>query len=200
MTDFLHNADQALTLLINESHNEFTDLVMPFFSNKYVWVPIYAVTIFMLIKRLGWEKGLIIMTSVILTVTLCDQTADFFKNMIDRLRPCYNTKMLTAGLNILEGRGGYFGFYSGHATNAFGFAACSIMGFRTDNSHTYNAYRTWIYIWAALVAMSRVFVGKHYFGDILVGTAIGLLIGYGIGILTRILITRYIEVPAQTDL
>ncbi|MCI1640648.1 MAG: phosphatase PAP2 family protein [Bacteroidales bacterium] len=200
MTDFLHNADQALTLLINESHNGFTDSVMPLLSNKYVWVPIYAVTIFMLIKRLGWKKGLIIMTSIILTVTLCDQTADFFKNMIDRLRPCYNTKMLTAGLNILEGRGGYFGFYSGHATNAFGFAACSIMGFRTDKFHTYNAYRTLIYIWAALVAMSRVFVGKHYFGDILVGTAIGLLIGYGIGILTRILIKRYIEVPVQTNL
>ena len=35
-----------------------------------------------------------------------------------------------------------------------------------------------MYTWAALVAISRVFVGKHYLGDVLAGAIIGAIAGY----------------------
>lgn len=38
--------------------------------------------------------------------------------------------------------------------------------------------------------MSRVFVGKHYMGDIMTGAIFGLVTGYLTGLLARIIVTR----------
>jgi undecaprenyl-diphosphatase len=35
-----------------------------------------------------------------------------------------------------------------------------------------------MFIWAVLVAISRIFVGKHYLGDVMVGALVGGLAGY----------------------
>ena len=34
----------------------------------------------------------------------------------------------------------------------------------------------WLFLWAALVAYSRIYVGVHFPGDVLVGTAIGIMV------------------------
>ena len=86
--------------------------------------------------------------------------------------------MLDNGLNILDGYGGRYGFFSAHAANAFGFAISSLLIFKNDTRWTYRPYAWGIMIWAALVSLSRVFVGRHFLGDVLVGIAVGLLVGY----------------------
>ena len=193
MIDFLHQLDQSTTLFINEFHIGFSDSIMQMFSNRWAWTPMYIFIVYMLFRRLGWKKAVIIILSTVLTVTLCDQIAGIVKNSVDRLRPCYDEKMLQHGLHILEAKGGHFGFFSGHSANAFGFAVCTIIGFRNDHKHTCNAYRTWVLVWAAMIGISRVFVGKHYLGDVLVGAAIGAAIGYCVGALTRYCIKRFLE-------
>lgn len=193
MIDFLHQLDQSITLFINEFHIGFSDSIMQMFSDRWAWTPMYIFIVYMLFRRLGWKKAVIVILSTVLTVTLCDQIAGLVKNSVDRLRPCYDEKMIQNGLHILESKGGHFGFFSGHAANAFGFAVCTIIGFRNDHKHTYNAYRTWAFVWAAMIGISRIFVGKHYFGDVIVGAMIGATIGYGIGAMTRYCIRRFIE-------
>ena len=79
------------------------------------------------------------------------------------------------------------------ASNSFSFIACSLIGFRNDKDHSYNAYCIWGYIWAALVSMSRVMMGHHFFGDIFVGMLFGLLVGALTGYLARYLILRFID-------
>ena len=93
--------------------------------------------------------------------------------------------MITRGLHVLEARGGYYGFFSGHAANAFGFAAASGISLEMDKNHRYDAYQWFIFVWAALVGLSRIFVGKHYFGDVLVGAVVGFAIGYAVASLFR---------------
>jgi len=193
MIDFLHHVDQSITLFINEFHIGFSDSIMQMFSNRWAWTPLYVFIVYMLFRRLGWKKATIVILSIVLTVTLCDQIAGLVKNSVDRLRPCYDEKMLEHGLHILEARGGHFGFFSGHSANAFGFAACTIIGFRNDHKHTYKAYRTWILVLAAMIGISRIFVGKHYFGDVIAGAMIGATIGYGIGVFTRYCIRRFVD-------
>lgn len=192
MLDSFQNADQAITLFINSFHSQISDNIMQMFSNKYVWIPVYLFVVYMMFRRLGWKKGLAVVLSVVLAIVICDQFSGLVKNYVDRLRPNYNSEMIRGQLHLLEVRTGYFGFFSGHATNAFCFAVCTIIGFRNDEKHTYNAYRTWVLIWAAFVSLSRVFVGKHYFGDILVGAGVGVLIGYCAGALCRHLIAKYV--------
>ena len=41
-----------------------------------------------------------------------------------------------------------------------------------------KAYGYWIFFWAFMVAVSRIFVGKHYLGDVIVGILVGSLAGY----------------------
>ena len=45
-------------------------------------------------------------------------------------------------------------------------------------------------IWAFLVSLSRIFLGRHFFGDILAGAAVGLLLGYLFALLYRRIAAR----------
>ena len=103
---------------------------------------------------------------------------------------CQDTQMIQDGIRVLEKKGSLFGFFSSHAANTFGFAICSLIGFRNDRSSKWTGYGILIFTWAFLVSMSRVFVGKHYMGDIMTGAIFGLVTGYLTGLLARIIVTR----------
>lgn len=188
--NLLHHWDQAVTLFINELHNPATDSMWMFFSDKLVWAPLYAIVIFFLFKRLGWRNGLIAILAAVLTFIACDQTSNLLKYSVARLRPCYSETMITGGLNILESRGNYFGFFSAHAANAFGFALCTSICLKWNTAHTCNAYVKGILIWAALVSISRIFVGKHYLGDITTGALIGSFYGAAFALTARWLFSK----------
>ena len=186
--DWLQSLDQRITLAINGFHFEAGDHVWQFFSLKETWYPLYAAVLFVVIRRLGWKKGLMMVLAMVLTVVACDQLAGLVKDSVCRLRPCYDTYMVRNGLHVLEGRAGYYGFFSGHAANSFGFAASSSLALETDKNHRYDAYQWFIFIWAALIGLSRIFAGKHYFGDVVVGAIVGFSIGCLIATAFRLLI------------
>ena len=50
-----------------------------------------------------------------------------------------------------------------------------------------------MFTWAALVAISRIFVGKHYTGDVIVGTIVGIAAGLFFGWLSHKAIVRFLE-------
>ena len=52
-----------------------------------------------------------------------------------------------------------------------------------------QVYNIWMYFWAGMVAISRVFVGKHYLGDVIAGSMIGAAVGF-IFAYTAIIIIR----------
>lgn len=190
MLDTLQSIDQRITLALNSLHFEAGDYFWQLFSLKETWYPLYAMVLFVVIKRLGWKKGLLMTLALVLTVVACDQTANLFKDHFCRLRPCYNSYMVTNGLHVLEKRAGYYGFYSGHAANAFGFAAASSICLDIDRNHRYDTYQWFIFLWATLIGLSRIFAGKHYFGDVLVGAVMGFLTGYVIAVLFRRIATK----------
>jgi undecaprenyl-diphosphatase len=178
MLDRLIGIDQEITLWINSFHSAWTDSFWIFLSDVKVWFPAYGVILGMMVYRLGWKKGLIVILSCILTVVLADQISYHIKEGIDRLRPYYTTDLLHRGLHWPYNRSSYFGFFSGHASNAFGFALCSFLGFRlNDRTCRYTAYGCGIFTWATLVALSRVMLAAHFFGDVLVGCLFGLTVG-----------------------
>ena len=186
--------DQDITLWLNGFHSSWSDQFWMFMSDVRIWFPMYGVIMGMMIYRLGWKKGLVVILSCILTVVLTDQISYHIKESIDRLRPFYTSDMLERGLHWPLNRTGFFGFFSGHASNAFGFAMCSFLGFRlNDRSRKYTIYGWCIFAWATLVALSRVMMAAHFFGDIIVGTLFGMAVGLFCAALARGVIRKWLE-------
>ena len=188
----LEQADKLATLEINSWSSAITDPIWQIFSNIPIWVPMYVIIVAFIIQRLGWKKGLIVVAAAALTFGFCDQSSNFIKALTERLRPCHDPYMIHNGLNILES-GGKFSFFSAHAANAFGLATCTSIGFRIDKRLKYKGYITWMYIWATLVAVSRIFVGKHFLGDVIVGICVGTLAGLVFGTLAKVTIKRFLS-------
>mgnify|MGYP002515307788 FL=1 len=191
--DRLENADRVATMSINSLHCSFTDAMWRVFSDKEIWYPLYLAVLIFLFIRLGWKKALIVTVSCILTIVACDQFANFTKEFFGRLRPCWDSFTAGRGLHLLEGRGNLHGFYSAHAANAIGFAVCSTIGFsnaRKINMPRHEVYKYCILAWAFLVGVSRIFVGKHFLGDVLTGFVVGSLFAWGIASLARFAIRK----------
>ena len=178
----LERLDQDLTLKINSWNSEISDPVWAFISDIPVWIPLYVLIIAFLIWRLGWKKGFVVIGAAVLTFAFCDQFSNYIKAATERLRPLNNAYMLRNGLHVLE-YGGKYGFFSAHAANAFGLATSTYLGLKADKSRNYRWYGTFMYIWAFLVAVSRIFVGKHFLGDVIVGTLVGLSAGFVFGLI-----------------
>lgn len=191
--EHIHKFDQNLTLEINSWDSPVTDPVWQFFSDIPVWIPMYVLIVACLIWRLGWKKGLIMTLAAVATFGFCDQFSNLIKDLVCRVRPLNDAYMLENGLNVLEGASRSFSFFSAHSANAFGLATSTLIGFRLDKRLKCKGYATWMFFWASMVALSRVFVGKHYLGDILAGALIGAAAGFAFASIAKNIITRYIK-------
>ncbi len=212
--------DQLLTLEINSWHSFITDPIWAFFSDKFVWAPMYAAIIALLIWKLGWKRGLMVLAGALLTFAFCDQFSNLIKHAVGRIRPLHDEFMIAQGLHVLE-RGGGYSFFSAHSANAFGLAFStfvgmkrSIMGPSVRSNQTtqpeslsttatmpkwLKAYGWWMFFWAFMVAISRIFVGKHYLGDVIVGILVGSLAGYCFARLSSRLATHLVKNSASSN-
>lgn len=169
MIKMLETWDQELFKLLNGAHNGPLDFIMPWISNKYIWIPLYAFLLYGFIKhsRYPWWQ---VMLSIAILITLSDQIASgILKPNVARLRPCYEPA-LEGMVHLLKGCGGSYGFASSHASNSFAVAFLSLFLLRPKWS-----WVKWLILWASIIAYSRVYLGVHYPGDVLVGGIIGWL-------------------------
>lgn len=191
----IHQFDQQLTLQINSWYSDFTDPIWQLFSDKIVWIPMYLAIVALLIWKLGWKNGLIVVAAAGLTFAFCDQFSNLVKHAVGRIRPLKDEIMLSQGLHVLEGGGGY-SFFSAHAANAFGLACSTFSGMRAclkKRPVWLKAYGGWMFFWAFMVSVSRVFVGKHYLGDVIVGALVGTAAGLFFAYIAGKIISKYIR-------
>ena len=189
----IHKTDQLLSLKINSWDSSLTDPIWQFFSNIPVWIPMYVLIVGCLIWRLGWKKGLVFVLAATATFGFCDQFSNFIKDIVGRPRPLNDPFMVEHGLNILDGTTKSLSFFSAHAANSFGLATCTYIGFRQDTRLRYRGYAWWIFFWASMVSISRVFVGKHYLGDVIVGIIVGAAAGYLFATIAKLISVRYFK-------
>lgn len=186
----LEMLDKQATLSLNAASGPVGDVIWAFVSDRFVWVPLYLAIIVLLFVRLGWRRALVALVALVLTVVACDQCANLVKYAACRLRPCHDEWMLARGLDLLENAGSPYGFFSAHAANAFGLAVGTTVFFAQEKTAGHGWYALGIFLWAALVAASRIFVGKHFLGDVLVGTLAGIILGGVICSLAALLMRR----------
>ncbi len=172
MIEKLLEFDLYLFTLINGLGSPYLDSFGLFLSNKFVWIPLYLYLIYRLYQKYG-KSFYIYLIIIILIITLTDQLiSSFMKPYFERLRPCKDPTLEDIAIIIGKCLGKY-GFASGHAANTFALATF----FNIVDKSTISKL---LLIWAAFVAISRVYLGVHYPSDILVGTMVGALIAWGV--------------------
>lgn len=179
LVERLDAVDREAFLAINGLHAPWADTLMWTLSDLRLWIPLYLFFLFMLQRRYGW-RGLGIAVPVIALMVFCTDTGSvaLFKDTVQRLRPSHVPE-LEGMIHLLPGadgqlyRGGTFGFVSSHATNHFGIAA--FMAGALAGIPRWAA--PLLFFWAVSIAYSRVYVGVHYPGDVLVGAVYGVLVG-----------------------
>lgn len=176
MIEQLDQLDRALFAVLNGLHNAFFDECMYWISEKWTWIPVYLLVLYLVWRRLSPRQFLLFIVSVALLVLLTDQlTSGLLKPWIKRYRPCQDEAELGFLVHLVRGHcGGAYGFASSHAANFFGLAVFLAQFFRNRGVAALALGL------AALTAYSRVYLGVHYPGDVLTGAAIGTLAGWAL--------------------
>lgn len=164
MLEVLDQLDKKLLLFLNSHHHPVMDDVMWWISGKYTWLPFYFVLLALIIYYYRW-KALPLILLIAVLITMSDFIASgILKPLVQRLRPSHDPEIKDL-LHIVNGyRGGTYGFVSSHACNVFALAFYFYF--------TVNERIPWLkyvlFPWAVMVSYSRIYLGVHYPGDIIV--------------------------------
>lgn len=174
MLDFLIDIDTQIYLFFNGMHTPMLDRFMMLFTGRFIWIPMYVALATMLVKTFGPKLAGIYLIAIGVAIALTDQTcATFIRPAVARLRPSNPDNPLSALAVIVDGyRGGKYGFPSCHSANSFALATfiCCLIKRRK--------FVIFIISWAVLNSYTRLYLGVHYPGDLLVGAIIGSAFGY----------------------
>lgn len=182
----LSSFDSDLFLFLNGLHAGWMDKVMTTLTEMWAWFPLYLLLIYWVVKQYG-KRCWWIFLAVVLVILCSDQLASsVFKPLFHRLRPCHNPDFQGL-INLPRGMaGGQYGFVSSHAANSFALATFLTAALRKE--------RAWVAIvlfaWALLFSYTRIYIGYHYPGDIFCGALLGVLIGWLLWELFRIIVIK----------
>ena len=176
MLDQLLQYDEQLFLFLNNLGNETWDEFWKIVTEKWSSIPLYALLLFLVFRKLGVKATLIVMLCAAVMITASDQLASLFKYVLfKRPRPCRVEELQKLMRFVADGCGRY-GYFSAHAASTM--AAAVFIGLLLKPYYKYLPFL--MLFWAAVVAYSRIYLGVHYPLDILTGMFFGAWIGYGI--------------------
>lgn len=170
MQDLIQLDHEAFLFLNNLGSTPF-DQFWILLSETWIWVPLYVIFLYLLVKTYSIKNVLYILLFIALGVTISDQLAGIFKTGIGRLRPCHDPSLDHLMREVKCG--GQFGFYSSHASNTFFIA--TLMSLLLKHKHRYLPIL--LFFWAGMVSYSRIYLGVHFPMDILMGASMGFLLG-----------------------
>ncbi len=174
MIEKLKELDADFVLFVNGKHTPFLDSFFYNISLTWIWVPLYIYLLFLVVKNFKSQTWLVLLCIAIL-ITLSDQFASgLLKNWVMRYRPSHNLILGPQLHFVNDYRGGMYGFISSHAANVF--ALATFLSLLLKETKIKWFWLLWV--WASVVAFSRVYLGVHYLSDILGGMISGIFFGW----------------------
>jgi undecaprenyl-diphosphatase len=150
------------------------DNLAVFIRESIFHVPLYIFILIYVIQRLG-IKGFWWILGAILIVGISDLVSShIIKDYFDRPRPCRDPILVHQIRFLAKYCGANGSFTSSHAFNHFAFASYTFF--------TLGKMSKWVkylFLWAAAIAYSQVYVGVHFPSDVLFGAILGMLFGWG---------------------
>ncbi len=173
MIEQLKKWDEATLLFLNGFHTDALDPIMFVVTRTDFWIPLYLLLTFLIFRNYK-KEGWMIMAGIALAVLLADQiTSGLMKPLFQRLRPS-NEPSLRGLVHIVnEYYGGLYGFASSHAANT---TAVALMVYLVLKDFYKMIWL--VFGWTFIMCYTRIYLGVHYPGDILVGAIVGLFAGF----------------------
>lgn len=184
--------DKSVTLALNGSDSILMDSIMMIITSTIVWIPIGIFLLYYIYIKCGIKTMLLVLGGMLLCVLLADLMSSMVcKPLFARFRPSIEPS-LEGMIDLVNNyRGGRYGFFSAHAANTMSIAVFLSLLLRRI------PIVLLLIVWSLLNCWSRLYLGVHYMGDILVGLVWGTLVGWGVYLLLRRYTGRQLDINTQ---
>lgn len=166
--------DKQLLLMVNGSDSLFLDNLIMTLTNAKTWIPLYL-GLFYVVLRTNKKvyDVLLILAAAGLCALLAGAVDDqIVKPLVARWRPTHDPEIGDL-VDVVNGyRGGNYGFFSAHASNTFSIAIYFSLLMRR------RLLTISLVLWSLINCYTRLYLGVHYPGDILVGLLWGGFVGW----------------------
>jgi len=194
MIEVLEDLDRQLLLAVNGSGSLYLDRVVVTLTHAATWIPLYLALFYMVLKNNdNFRRLLLVLGGVAVCYLLAGAVDDgIVKPMVARWRPTHDPQIGML-VDIVDGyRGGRYGFFSAHASNTMCIATFFCWLARS------RRLSVTLVTWSLINCWTRMYLGVHFPGDILVGVLWGFCVGTGVYFLYRRL-TRGMYMPRNMN-
>lgn len=173
LQQLLHIDYQALLFINRVMAHPVLDQVALFMRESIFHVPLYLFILIYVVQLYG-KKGWWWFLGAVSLIALSDLVSShLIKDYFDRPRPCRDPFLVHQLRFLAKYCGANGSFTSSHAVNHFAFASYAF--FTLGKLSSWFKY---LFLWAAIIAYSQVYVGVHFPSDVLVGGLLGMLFGW----------------------
>jgi|SRR5690625_146764 len=168
MIKSLKQLDEDLFLWLNNLGTERWDGFWMIVTDQWMSIPIYVLLSLLILWKTGFRSAVVSGFMILALVGVTLVVSRLFKYGFLRPRPC--TMDFDVRYILSEDCGDY-GFFSSHSS-----VGMALMVFIGLILKPYYKYILWpLMIWVGLFGISRIYVGKHYPADIIVGFIVGVI-------------------------
>ena len=172
--------DWGLFEFLNFDGPAWLDIVMTKASGLMVWLPLYALMIYMVWRRYSWRGIVTFLIAVGVAILLADLVAGIFKHQGPlkdlwasfpaRLRPMHTSEGLDFAANGYYTKNLY-GTVSGHTSTI---TAIALLASVVVDKRWFTSL---MIVVALIVCYSRIYLACHFPQDILLGATVGIVAG-----------------------
>ena len=196
------NCDHNLFLALNFDGGPFMDRLMLTVSGTTMWLPLYALILWLVWRRDGWRNVILFTALMIAALVLSDMVSGIFKHngVLGGLLPDFEPRwrpMFTPALEGLEiapdslralrmagtpgdwtvhvpveAVSGRYGTVSAHAATIVALTVLSAAAIRR------RWFTALMLFCTVLICYSRIYLGKHFPMDLVWGTLVGAALGW----------------------
>ena len=166
--------DKHLLLMVNGSDSLFLDSLILTLTNALTWIPLYVGLLYMVIRSNPTVRDVVLILAAAGCCVLLAGAVDdgLVKPTVARWRPTHDPEIGSLVDVVNNYRGGNYGFFSAHAANTFSIAVFFSLLVRQ------RLLTIFLVCWSLINCYTRLYLGVHYPGDILIGLCWGGFVGW----------------------